>query len=235
MPICPAGHDSESSDFCSRCGARLQAPVPALLTATADPPGERCPQCGTAGSGHFCETCGFDFAASASGAQAGGALGPARAGPDGNGQINGHDFAQNGSMPGSAEPGSWTAVVGADLLYYENVISSGAEDAARVPFPAYCTERRFQLTGTEMRIGRRSASRGLEPEIDLTGPPTDSGVSRLHAVLIAGPNGWAILDPGSENGTLLNDQEIATGVPVTLVAGDCIHLGAWTMIRIQSP
>jgi hypothetical protein len=111
----------------------------------------------------------------------------------------------------------WTAVVGADLLYYENVINVGGDDAARVPFPGYCTERRFRLTGTEMRIGRRSASRGLEPEIDLTGPPTDPGVSRLHAVLIAGPDGdWAILDPGSENGTLLNDHEIATGVPVPL-------------------
>jgi hypothetical protein len=197
MPTCPAGHDSESSDFCSRCGTRLQAPVPALLTITGDPPGERCPRCGTTGSGHFCETCGF-------------------------------------SMSEQAEPGSWTAVVGADLLYYENVIRSGGEDAASVPFPAYCTERRFQLTGAEMRIGRRSASRGLEPEIDLTGPPADPGVSRLHAVLIAGPDGWAILDPGSENGTRLNDQEIATGVPVTLGAGDRIHLGAWTMIRIQS-
>jgi hypothetical protein len=223
MPTCPAGHDSESSDFCSRCGARLQASVPALLTA--DPPGERCPLCGTGGSGYFCETCGFDFAASASGAQSGGA----------SSQLNGHEFAPNGSMPKQAEPGSWTAVVGADLLYYENVINSGGEGAARVPFPAYCTERRFQLTGAEMRIGRRSASRGLEPEIDLTGPPIDPGVSRLHAVLIAGPESWAVLDPGSENGTLLNDQELATGVPVTLAAGDRIHLGAWTMIRIESP
>ena len=235
MPACPAGHDSGSSDFCDKCGTPLGAPGRAQLTATADPPGEPCERCGSASSGHFCETCGFDFVASASGAQSAGAPGPARAGPAANGQINGHEFAGSGSMRKRADPGSWTAVVGADLLYYENVIRSGGEDAARVPFPAYCTERRFQLTGTEMRVGRRSASRGLEPEIDLTGPPTDPGVSRLHAVLIAGPDGWAILDPGSENGILLNDQEIATGVPVTLVAGDCLHLGAWTMIRIQSP
>ncbi len=139
-------------------------------------------------------------------------------------------------MPKRASTGSWTAVVGADLVYYENMISAGGEDAARVPFPAYCTERRFLLAGTEMRIGRRSASRGLEPEIDLTGPPTDPGVSRLHAVLIGEPEGgWAILDPGSANGTLLNDHEIATGVPVPLVDGDRIHLGAWTMIVIQAP
>jgi len=194
------------------------------------PAGERCRQCGTAGSGQFCETCGF--AVSASGAPPAGAPGPAQE-PVSEGR-NGREFAGNGSMPMRAEPGSWTAVVGADLLYYENVIRSGGEDAPRVPFPLYCTERRFHLTGTEMRIGRRSASRGLEPEIDLTGPPSDPGVSRLHAVFIAGPDGWAILDPGSANGTLLNDQEIPTGVPVALAAGDRIHLGAWTMIRIQA-
>lgn len=228
MPTCPAGHYSESSDFCSRCGARIQAPTSAVLTATADPPGERCPQCGTAGSGHFCETCGFDVAA--------GAPDSARTGPTGNGHRGGHQEAGNGSLPKRADPGTWTAVVGPDLVYYENVISAGSDDAARVPFPAYCTERRFRLTGMEMRIGRRSSSRGLEPEIDLTGPPTDPGVSRLHAVLISEPEGgWMIMDPGSANGTLLNDHEIATGVPVPLVDGDRIHLGAWTMIQIQAP
>jgi hypothetical protein len=165
-----------------------------------------------------------------------GASDAARAGPAGNGHRGGHQDPGNGSIPKRANLGTWTAVVGADLVYYENVITAGGQDAARVAFPAYCTERRFQLTGTEMRIGRRSASRGLEPEIDLTGPPTDPGVSRLHAVLIAEPEGgWAILDPGSENGTLLNDQEIATGVPVPLVNGDRVHLGAWTMIIIQAP
>ena len=83
-------------------------------------------------------------------------------------------------------------------------------------------------------MGRRSASRGLEPEIDLTGPPTDPGISRLHVVLIAGADGnWAALDPGSENGTLVNGREIATGVPVPLHDGDRIHLGAWTVITIH--
>jgi hypothetical protein len=55
-------------------------------------------------------------------------------------------------------------------------------DAASIQFPAYCPEPRFRLTGREMRIGRRSTSRGLEPEIDLTGPPADPVISHLHAV-----------------------------------------------------
>jgi hypothetical protein len=132
-------------------------------------------------------------------------------------------------------PAAWTAVVSADREYYDNVIAKGGPDAGGVQFPGYCPERRCRLTGPEMRIGRRSTSRGLEPEIDLTGPPTDPGVSRLHAVLIAEPDGsWGVIDPGSANGTLVNGNEIATGVRVPLHDGDRIHLGAWTLITIQA-
>jgi pSer/pThr/pTyr-binding forkhead associated (FHA) protein len=125
--------------------------------------------------------------------------------------------------------------VASDHAYYETVLAAGGPDASTLQFPGYCPERRFRLTGPEMRIGRRSESRGLEPEIDLTGPPSDPGVSRLHAVLIAEPDGgWAVLDPGSENGTLVNGSEIAAGVQVPLRDGDRIHLGAWTVITIHA-
>jgi pSer/pThr/pTyr-binding forkhead associated (FHA) protein len=76
-----------------------------------------------------------------------------------------------------------------------------------------------------MRIGRRSASRGIEPEIDLTGPPADPGISHLHAVLLAEPHGgWAVLDPGSSNGTMVNGRDISAGERVALHEGDRI---AW--------
>jgi pSer/pThr/pTyr-binding forkhead associated (FHA) protein len=90
------------------------------------------------------------------------------------------------------------------------------------------------LVGKQMRIGRRSAARSLKPEIDLAEPPTDPGVSRLHAVLIATADGtWAVLDPGSANGTLLNGREIPIGDLVPLREGDRINLGAWTAIVVQ--
>jgi pSer/pThr/pTyr-binding forkhead associated (FHA) protein len=124
-------------------------------------------------------------------------------------------------------------VATADRAYYDRVLAAGGPDAAALDFPAYCPERRFQLTGPEMRIGRRSTSRGLEPEIDLTGPPTDPGVSHLHAVLIAGPDGgWAVLDPGSANGTQVNGGDIPGGVKVPLHSGDQVHVGAWTLLTI---
>lgn len=86
---------------------------------------------------------------------------------------------------------------------------------------------------TKARIGRRSTSRRIEPEIDLRGPPTDPGVSRLHARLIAGPDGnWSVMDLGSTSGTLVNGSEIAQGEAVPLRDGDRINLGAWTVITM---
>lgn len=124
-------------------------------------------------------------------------------------------------------------MVTADRAYYDRVQAAGGPDAATLDFPTYCPPRRFQLTGTEMRIGRRSVSRGLEPEIDLSGPPTDPGVSHLHAVLIAEPSGgWAVLDPGSSNGTQVNGDDVPGGIKVPLHDGDQVHVGAWTLLTI---
>jgi hypothetical protein len=132
--------------------------------------------------------------------------------------------------PGSAP---WTAVVAADRAYYDRVIAMGGPDAAAIQFPGYCPERRFRLQGQQMRIGRRSVSRGLEPEIDLTGPPLDPGVSHLHAILVAEPNGgWSVVDPGSENGTMVNGGQITTNVRVPLGDGDRISIGAWTVLTV---
>ena len=131
-------------------------------------------------------------------------------------------------------PVTWAAVVSADRAYHESVQAASGPDTASVPFPGYYPERRFRLIGSQMGIGRRSVSRGIEPEIDLTGPPADPGISRLHAVLIAVPDGsWAVLDPGSANGTLVNGAEIPTGVQVPLRDGDRINLGGWTAITVH--
>jgi hypothetical protein len=144
------------------------------------------------------------------------------------------------AQPGQIQPSlpagaAWTAVVNADRAYYDSVQATGAADIATITFPVYCPERRFRLSGTEARVGRRSARTGIDPEIDLTGPPADPGVSRLHAVLIKAPDGsWSVIDPGSANGTQVNGAEIPRDQIVPLRDGDRIHLGAWTELRIVS-
>jgi FHA domain-containing protein len=222
MPACPAGHDSSATDFCDVCGMRIGGAAAGSVSQTSGagpasggasaaaqaPPGEPCPQCGTERTGQFCEGCGFDFS-------------------------TGEPAASPADPPASASV--WTAVVTADHAYYDRVIAAGGPDAQSIEFPGYCPERRFQLSGKEMRIGRRSASQGLEPEIDLTGPPADPGISHLHAVLIAQPGGgWSVLDPGSSNGTQVNDTDIETGVAVPLNPGDRISIGAWTVLTLQT-
>ena len=133
----------------------------------------------------------------------------------------------------AAAAGTWTAVVSADRAYYDSVQAVNDQDAAKIRFPAHVPERQFPLVGTEVRIGRRSKSRHIEPEIDLAVPPADPGVSRLHAVLVAGPDqNWSVVDSGSDNGILVNGKDVPSGGTVPLRDGDRIHLGAWTAITI---
>ena len=129
--------------------------------------------------------------------------------------------------------GAWTAVVTADRDYYDHIQAVDDPDNAASSFPGELQERRIPLSGTEIRIGRRSVSRGIEPEIDLIGPPRDPGVSRLHAKLIPAPDGtWTVVDLGTENGITVNGRDVPSGDSVPLRPGDRIHLGAWTRITI---
>jgi pSer/pThr/pTyr-binding forkhead associated (FHA) protein len=129
---------------------------------------------------------------------------------------------------------TWTVLVSSDRGYFERMRGVLGRYGSDVEFPANVSERRIPLVGQQMRIGRRSAARELEPEIDLAAPPVDPGISRLHAMLIAARDGsWSVLDPGSANGTQLNGRKIATGDLVGLREGDRINLGAWTVISVH--
>jgi hypothetical protein len=208
MPSCPVGHESAADDYCDQCGRQMGS-APESSSAAGGPasPGL------------------------AAGAQAGGqASGGAATGEAA--------IGEHAAQPGSGAGAAWWAAVTADREYFDRVIAVGGPEAAAISFPPCSPERRFSLgtsrAGEEKQIGRRSVSRAIEPAIDLTGPPADPGVSRLHAVLIGQADGaWAVLDPGSENGTLVNDKEIPIGVQVPLHDGDRIHLGAWTAITIR--
>jgi serine/threonine-protein kinase len=138
-----------------------------------------------------------------------------------------------GPAPRPAAASTWTAVVTTDRAYYDSVTAVNEQDTEKVSFPGELPERRIPLTGAEVLIGRRSVSRGIEPEIDLVGPPLDPGVSRRHAKLIPAPDGsWTVLDLGTQNGITVNGQDVPSGDSVPLRPGDRIHLGAWTRITI---
>src|SRR5688572_27069564 len=175
---CPAGHESQTTDFCDECGAPMGGPATAPVSVTAPastpaaPPasGDACPQCGsphTAGD-KFCEVCGYDFLAR----QPAAAPTPTPAAP-----------AAPTDPPAPSDPtagptATWQVVVRADRARYD----ADVPDAP--PFPDSYAERVFALTGDRLLIGRESQSRGIHPEIDLSGQPEDTGVSRSHANLV---------------------------------------------------
>jgi hypothetical protein len=231
MPSCPAGHDSTSADFCDVCGLAIgaSATAPAAPVVTApELPAETCPECGEPRTGRFCEGCSYDFVAGARRTPV--AAGPVAAAPVAAGT------APAGTAPVAAT--GWSVVVTADREYFDAVRQQDGPDVPAISFPAYCPDRHFALAGKEIRIGRTSRSRGLEPEIDLTGPPQDPGVSHLHAVLLSQDDGsWTVIDPGSTNGTTINDdlEPIANDVAVAVKNGDRIHVGAWTTLTLHAP
>jgi hypothetical protein len=222
MPTCSQGHDSTDEEFCDVCGLALSQPAAAAdAPAAPDPESKTCPACGAPLADRFCEDCGADSLVAVAAA------------------IPVEPVAPPGPPPAPREPKSvrWSVVVSADRRYYESVKADGGPDADTIMFPPYCPDRHFPLHGEQVSIGRRSATRGILPDIDLTGPPEDPGVSRLHALLVAGPDGsWAVVDINSANGTFLNYRKdnLKPNTPRPLLDGDRIHLGAWTTITLHA-
>jgi pSer/pThr/pTyr-binding forkhead associated (FHA) protein len=146
--------------------------------------------------------------------------GSPRAGTDRYCESDGYDFESRSR---------WIAVIAADRTYFEQVASDG------IAFPGAYRPRTFPLDADEVSIGRHSATRGINPDIDLAGTPEDPGISHFHALLVRGPQGrYAVVDAGSTNGTIVNDAvSCVPDVEVPLTDGDEVHLGAWTTITIR--
>ncbi|TDC97049.1 FHA domain-containing protein [Actinomadura sp. 7K507] len=247
MPVCPSGHTSEATDYCDVCGdlmdgaqraefaepshAPAAAPAPAPTPEAQAGPEDAavCPQCRTPRSGRFCEVDGYDFD---TGAVHSPQLAAARAAASRSRPLV---PSPRTSSPRMAPSGP-SALIFADRAYFDTVVAQMGPDAAGLAFPPYTAERRVPLIGDQARIGRRSTSRAILPEIDLSVPPEDPGVSHLHAVLLAQPDGtWNLVDPGSTNGTTVNGgtEPIAVNTPVPMADGDRIHVGAWTTITLS--
>ncbi|MFE3545376.1 FHA domain-containing protein [Nocardia sp. NPDC059177] len=213
MPVCADGHQSQAIDYCDVCGSALTdppAPDPGVLRL--------CPSCATPTSGRFCEVCGYDSALP-------------------------HDPAQHRPVPAGADApetpttGQWVARVFADREFYTRVQARKGPDAERVAFPDLYPERRIVLRGSQILIGKRSASQGIVPEIDLGIAPADIGVSRAHAMIrIDAAGALTVTDLGSTNGTSLDGAEtpITAQVPVAVRDGSRIHVGGWTTIAIST-
>jgi hypothetical protein len=217
MAICPDGHDSADPRHCDHCGRPIGAPPGVAAPAPPEPVSEWvCPVCGRGQTRRFCE-------------------------------FDGHDSEKATAPPVTAEPApsetaappsEWHAVATADSAYFAFVRDTGGDEVAILTFPTYYPTRRFSLRGPSMLIGRYSVRRGIDPEIDLGGPPEDPAVGRAHAQLVSQPDGcWALVDLESTNHSYLNDFTAAPLRPNTAVVlhdGDRIYLGAWTVLTVHA-
>ena len=217
--------------------------------ATGGSGGAVCAACAADLAGRFCEECGHDSLApvrpvplargvdATLGVVAVTPLDPPTAGASGgrSAPVAPGDPSAPVAPGDPASAGRWRAVVRADRAWFEEVRRRDGVDAAALEFPRYVQERRFALSGPQVAIGRRSAARGTEPEVDLTG--LDPAVSAAHALLVARPDGgWDLVDVGSTNGTTLavEDGPIPPHRPVPLADGAVIHLGAWTTVTLTA-
>jgi FHA domain len=218
MALCPLGHPSEQDDFCDRCGTVMgpaspparAAPGPGGSSPASTRPPRSCPACTVLNdpSNLYCEDCGAEMSGG----------GPAAA-------------TSGGPAPPPPTPvAGWELVATCDRAFFDRVV------AGDVPFPEVAADRRFALHGRRVTIGRRSESRRIHPDVDLSTPPTDTGISHSHAVLLyRDDDSWAVIDSSSANGVYVNDGEtpIDPAAIRTLVEGDRIHVGAWTTLTIQ--
>ena len=242
--VCPNGHASTTGDYCDQCGAKIgdapsapadptpvpQAGEPTVLTVA-------CPSCTFPHltADRFCEECGYDFTGPAPG-QSATSVPLVPVGGEPPGEPAPVEPAPVEPAPGEPAPAAstdpaWEAVAIADRAYFERLDPEG------VTFPPHYPERTFALSGAEISIGRRSTARGIAPGIDLSGRPEDGGISHLHALLVLQDDGsYALVDPGSTNGTTVNDdpRPVEPNLAVPLADGDRLHLGAWTTITIHS-
>jgi pSer/pThr/pTyr-binding forkhead associated (FHA) protein len=121
-------------------------------------------------------------------------------------------------------------IVDADRAHFDRVRPHG------ISFPVAFAPRVFELCGDVVVVGRGDG-RGPGPDIDLGGEPEDVAVSRRHVLLERAPDGsYTLLDPGSTNGTLVNeaDQPLPLGRRIALKDRDRLFIGAWTRIMVRT-
>jgi FHA domain len=255
--VCPKGHASHDGDYCDECGAAIagvsqasmgtgtaNAPASTAVSGStaAAPTGAVCPECESPQAGRFCEVCGYDFimakigGTGAAEAPAASAAQPVVEEPVEAEPVQAEPVVSSVESAAPVTASGWRLTVRSDAEYHARMDAQREPDTEAIPFPAFCPDRRFALTGTQALIGRRSRSRGIEPEIDLSGPPGDPAVSHAHALLVAQPDGsWSVVDLESANGTYVNDgaDPIDSNTPIALADGDRVHVGSWTTITVQ--
>jgi hypothetical protein len=217
--ICPKGHASTESDYCSECGVKINGNTgrkSTITTAiTTNTNVEICPDCSAVhepDSGQFCEICGYNFVTGSHGEVP---ITPLKT-PS--------KLTNNPTViPPSTSSNNWQIIVTIDPFLR---LPESPEPPTNQPPLIFNLEKSTNL------IGRNSQAKANYPEIALD---FDNAISHRHAVLNLQPDGTLILrDIGSSNGTIFKGKELKPMVDVNLQDGDEFTLGHWTKITIKS-
>ncbi len=207
--ICPKGHASTETDYCSECGAKLEGAALASELPAAQGCAESCPECGVAREPRdvvFCEICGYNFLTGARGELPGMAVPPAADAQD-------------------APPAAVTA------WEVEVAVDAALREPGSPEVPVGVGPFTFRLEAAASLIGRKSEARAIFPQIAVF---WDDAVSHRHALLQLDGAGLVLRDIGSANGTRLNGAEVPPMTDQRLADGDRIALGHWTSITVRA-
>lgn len=245
---CPKGHDSTDADYCSECGALIGKSKVLDMelvegsdlnkqSSISSGSQELCPDCGTprVGDTRFCEVCRHDFQDNKTGiaevivaAQANQANQSAQADKE-------NKLAQANQVDQDAQPSNAAAKEEVVLEKLNVVITVDKDKASSCDIETTIKpdskDRVFPLDLDENLVGRRSNSKGIYPEIEISDP----GVSHRHLKFIKQTDGrFAVLELGSANGTELNGAVLEPGINTPVKAGDELAIGIWTILKIVS-
>jgi len=250
--LCPAGHASDESDYCSVCGVAIPAgavAVPAgggrATTARGiapQPPqpapaarsSNGCPVCGEPRAdpdARFCEVCRYDFVARTGGPPpAAPAPPPARASRPGAPPASA-PAPGPASAPGPA-PAPAPAPAASRARWLLVVTIDPALDTEPDPAapPPHEPERVFPVEQAEMLVGRRDDRQNIRPAV----PLHDPGASRRHLRFLLENDVVSLHDLASTNGSKLNGADVVSGSITPLKEGDEVTLGRWTRIRLKA-
>jgi hypothetical protein len=203
--LCPAGHDSQTADYCDQCGAPIggagQATqvlhTPEELDTSPSTRREPCPVCAAPRSGddRYCEGCGYDFLA---------------------------------PPPAAA---TWEAIVTADRAQFDRLAVAGLtfpDDYPERHFPL--AEGETRIGRSKGQPGEEAPEIDLAaPPVDPGISRLHAVLERRD------DGAFVLRDLGSTNGTMFGDEPapVTPHTDVPLADGDRIHLGAWTSITVR--
>jgi hypothetical protein len=106
------------------------------------------------------------------------------------------------------------------------------EDISKMTGPRLVvTGAPIPLTKDNVLIGRAKPGVTPVPDVDLVPHGGDQmGVSRQHARIVRGSDGWGVEDLKSTNGTFLNGKLVPPGQQVRIRTGDIVRFGTLTLI-----